>query len=79
MLLAAERDAYELQTQVEQLRAAGVGLPSSAVAQDVVVRMRARAWHHLQRAVLGWRKRSLLQACALWRACLLYTSPSPRD
>ena len=53
---------------VEQLRAAGVGSPSSAVAQDVVVRMRARAWHHLQRAVLGWRKRSLLQACAMWRA-----------
>ena len=65
---AAERDAYELQAQVEQLRAAGVGTPSSAVAQDVVVRMRARAWHHLQRAVLGWRKRSLLQACAMWRA-----------
>ena len=68
---AAERAAYELQAQVEQLRAAGVGTPSSAVAQDVVVRMRARAWHHLQRAVLGWRKRSLLQACAMWRAWTL--------
>ena len=53
-----------------QLRAAGVGTPSSAVAQDVVVRMRARVAPP-SACCARVAKGSLLQACAMWRAWTL--------